>query len=164
MCSNITVPEFYKVVDAFGACVTTNGAATGDWVSVKNASQVTIVVQLTQAVGHATLVTVQQASAVAGTGAKVLTNAAFVWSNEDVAATDTLVRGTDAKNYTVTADVKKKMIVFQIDPAICMDINNGFDCLNVITADSSQATNFVAGTYLLQAAYAKATPPSAILD
>lgn len=160
----ITVPEQYKLVDALLGCVTTNGGVTGDWVTLKNSTRVTIAVTLKQAVGHATLITVQQATAVAGTSAKALSRDCLIWANEDVSATDTLVRQTDAKNYTVAATAKAKTVYFEIDPATCLDIANGFDCINVILADSSQATNFACATYMLHANNMQATPPTAITD
>ena len=93
------------------------------------------------------------------------TNAAgptsLLWANEDAAATDTLVAQTAAASYTVTSDIKKKMIVFEVDPAALTD---GYDCVYVTASDSSQATNFANIEILIRSNFQRATPPAAITD
>lgn len=159
---NRTLVEHFKIVDATAGAVTTNGGVTADYVTLKNAHRAWIVVQLTQAVGHATVLSPKQASAVAGTGVKAI-SACRIWANEDTAASDTLVEQTAATTYTVTNDIKKKLVVFEINPED-FDVAGGFDVLGFATSDSSQATNFVAATYWLANRYAQATPPTAITD
>lgn len=156
------MPEYFKIVQLTGP-VTTNGGVTSDYASLKNANKAWIVVDMNQAVGHATLLTPKQASAVAGTGVKVLTSVVNIWANEDVAASDTLVKQTSALNYTVAADVKKKQIIFEIDPA-GLDLSNSFDCINLVSADSSQATNFINATLYIDTRYKEDVPPAAIID
>lgn len=160
---NLTLPQHLKIVDATAGPVTTNGGVTSDYVSLENAHKAWIVLQLTQAAGHATAIAVRQAKAVAGTGVKAITIAVPIWANEDTAASDTLVAKTAAVSYAVTNDIKKKMVIFEIHPST-LDIANDFDCLNFTVADSSQATNFVAGLFFLLERYAEATPPAAISD
>ena len=160
---NRTLAELYKIVDATAGPVTTNGGVTGDYVTLKNAHRAWIVVQLTQAVGHATALTPKQASAVAGTGVKNLSVACRIWANEDTVASDTLVEQTAATSYTVTNDIKKKIVIFEIDPED-FDVAGGFDVLGLAVADSSQATDFVSATYWLANRYLQATPPAAITD
>lgn len=159
----MTLVERNKIVQLLQPA-TSNGGKDSDWLSLKNAVRAWIIVNMTQAVGHATKLTINQATVVAGTDTKVLTNATRIWANEDVAASDALVRKTDAKDYTVTNDVKNKQVIFEINPAECMDINNSFDCVGVNVADSSQATDFVSITAIIEQKYQAATPPSAIID
>ena len=109
--------EEYKVVDATAGPVTTNGGVTSDWVSLKNAHKAVISLQFTQAVGHATVITLRQAQAVAGIGAKDLAANVPIWANEDTAGDDTLVRKPDGVAYTLAADVKKKQVIIEVDPA-----------------------------------------------
>ena len=156
------IPQNLPIVQAI-APQTTNGAVTGDYISLKNAIKAWIVVHLTQAAAHATAITVEQATVVAGTDDKAITNVVPIWANEDVATSDALVRQTDAVSYTVTADVKNKIVIFQIDPAT-LDMANGFDCIVVKTAASSEVTNLVCAEYLLETKYSQATPPTAITD
>jgi hypothetical protein len=163
MAYQATLPEMYKIVDATLGPVTTNGGVTLDYVSLKHAHKAWLVLQFTQAVGHATVVTLKEATAVAGTSVKTVINDHRIWSNEDTAATDTLVQQTDAKTYTLTNDIKKKMVVLEIDPD-ALDINAGFDVVGATISDSSQATNFVSGVWVLAERYKQATPPAAITN
>lgn len=159
----ITLPEIFKLVDGLPGNLTTNTGKTSDCISLKTANRCTVIVELTQAVGHATQIVLRQSTVVAASDAKVLTNVVPIWANEDCAASDTLVRQTDAVNYTVTNDVKKKLIVFQVEPGD-FDIANGFDCLDLTIADSSQATNFANVLFIVESKYAQATPPAVITD
>ena len=163
MASNISFPEHYKIVDASAGPVTTNGGVTGDYVSLKNVHKAWIVCSFTQAVGHATGIDPKQASDVAGTGVKALTTVVPIWANEDTATTDTLAAQTAALTYNVTNDVKKKQVIFEVDPA-GLDQANGFDVLGVAVDDSSQATNLVSIIYVLQTRYKEDVPPAAITD
>jgi len=150
----------HKLVNVSLGPVTTNGGVTSDVVSLKHAIRATFIVDLTQAVGHATVVSLRQATAVDG-----VTNAAgptsLIWANEDVAASDTLVSQTAAASYTVTANIKKKQIVIEVDPATLTD---GYDCVYLTVSDSSQATNFVNANVLIRSNFQQATPPAAITD
>ena len=102
------------------------------------------------------------ATAAAGTGTKVITKAVPIWLNEDVAASHTLVRQTDAVNISVTNNVKNKVAVFQIDPSL-LDVANDFDYITVKTTASSQATNFACAEYIIEGLkYAQASPPTQI--
>jgi hypothetical protein len=156
------LPEVYKIVDATAGCVTTNGGVTGQYVSTKNAQFVFLVLQFTQAVGFAEVITLQESTSIAGAGAKAVVSTHLIWSNETTVGSDTLVRQTDAKTYTTNATGSlKKMVVFGINPA-ALDIANGFYVVNFTLSDSSQATNFVAGAYYLMARYPQATPATAV--
>lgn len=156
-----TLVEYMKFVDATAGPVTTNGGVTGQYVSVKNYGMVTLTLQFTQAVSHATVITLKEATAVAGTAVQTIANVQNIWSNLTTAASDTLVRRTDATGYTLGTGAVKEMVVFQINPA---SMTAGFDVLGFTLSDSSQATNFVSGLWQLWANYAQATPPTAITD
>ena len=159
----ISLPFNFKIVDASAGPVTTNGGVTFDYVSLKNAIKVWIVLQFTQAVGHATSVQPKKATAVAGTGATNITKNAQGWKNEDTATSDTLVAATAATSFAVANTVKKKQIIIEIDPANG-DFDENYDVLGCSVSDSSQATNFVAAQYFIQTKYQAATPPAAITD
>lgn len=159
----ISLPQNFKIVDASAGPVTTNGAVTFDYVSLKNVIRAWIVIQLTQAVGHATTVQPQKATAVAPTGAVSVTTACKIWANEDTAASDTLVAQTAATSYAVTNDIKKKQVIVEVDPRDGQ-WGDSFDVLGCTISDSSQATNYVSAQYILQTKYQRATPPAAITD
>jgi hypothetical protein len=141
---------------------TTNGALTSQKVSLKNAHKAWAVFDFNQAAGHATTPTLVQCTDIAGA-----TNKAGpivdIWANEDTGATDTLVKKTAGASYAVAADIKKKQVVFEIDPAR-LDVNGGYDCIYFTEATSGQATNFVSASLYILPRLQQATPPSAIID
>jgi hypothetical protein len=154
------LPSIFKIVQGTPP-VTTTGGVTCDYVSLKNAVRAWIIAEFTQAVGHATVLGVNKATAVAPTGATAMTETQQIWVNEDTAASDTLVKATDAASETLTDDVKNKQVIMEIDPA---KLAAGYDCIAATISDSSQATNFVSVTYLIETRYPQATPPAAITD
>ena len=158
----MTLVEKYKIVQAVEP-KTSNAVITGDYVSLKNVITGTVVVNLTQAVGHATQVSLYQAKDVSGTGAKPLTNSVPVWANEDVSLGDSLIRQADDVSYSVANTAKNKQVVFHIDPAR-LDVNDGLTCLNVRIGASTQATNFASAEYILDSKYAGDVPSSVVVD
>ncbi len=165
MTHNANLAEMYKIVDATAGPVTSNGGFTSDYVSLKNAHKAWILLQFTQAVGHATVVTLLEASAIAPTGSKAVVSDHKIWVNEDTATSDTLVKAADGKTVTLTNDIKKKMVLVEIDPD-ALDVNSAtpFDCIAFSISNSGQATNFVSGVFILLERYKQATPPSAIIN
>ena len=157
---DICLPEVTKIVEA----ITPQAGAgiTGDYVSLKNVHRAFVVVHIAQAAVNTVAISIEQASAVAPTGSKVITNTVPIWANEDCVASDALVRQTDAVDFTTSAAQKHKIVVFQIDPTT-LDLANGFDCITVKTG-ASDATNITAAQYYLCERYQQATPPSAIID
>lgn len=161
--TSINLPAEFKIVDATAGPVTTNGGVTCDYVSLKNVLRAWIVLQFTQAAGHATGIDPRRATAVAPTGAAAIVALPKIWANEDTAASDTLVAQTDAITYNVDAEISKKIVIFEIDPRNG-DFDEDYDVLGCLIDDSSQATNFVSGLYILETKYPSATPPAAITD
>ena len=161
MANSLNLVEQFKIVDATAGPVTTNGGVTCDYVSLKGVKRAWIVLQFTQAVGHATVVQPQKATAVAPTGAASITHSARIWANEATGTDDTIVRQTSATSYTLTADVTKKQVIVEIDPA---EFGPTYDVLGCTVSNSAQATNFVSGQYFLEMGYSQATPPTHITD
>jgi hypothetical protein len=154
--------ENAAIVEALAPAADAAGRA-GDYVSLKNGSRLFIVVHITQGNAATVALTVFQASAVAGTGEKAITNTVPIWSNLDTATSDALVRRTDAVSYMTDAAVKNKVVVFQIDAA-SLDVANGFDCVCVKTGASNAANITQAAYYLVGERYQQVTVPSAIVD
>lgn len=158
----LTLPENCKIVEAMAPAADAAGR-TGDYISLKNAGRAFVVVQITQGAADTIALTIEQATAVAGTGHKPITNVVPIWSNLDTATSDTLVKRTSAVDYTTDAGVKNKMVIFQVDPAD-LDVAGGFDCLTVITG-ASNALNITSAFYVLtDIRHQAATPPAAITD
>ena len=156
---NVSLPTRFKIVTAF-APKTTNAALTSQVVTLKNAVKAWLILNFTQAVGFASTPTIKQATDIAA-GTNAAGPTCRVWSNLDVGTTDTLVERTAAASYALTTATTNMLVVFEIDPATLTD---GYDCIYCTIATSSQATDYVAGEWVLQTNFAQATPPSAILD
>jgi hypothetical protein len=151
----------FKIVEGFFPQAT-NAALTSRVVTTKNCHKVWAVFQFNQAVGHATTPTLMQATNIAAATNKA-GPAVRIWSNEDCAASDTLVARTAASSFALTNDVKHKMVLFEIDTSL-LDVNGGYDCIYFTEASSAQATNIVSMTWYLQTSYQQATPPTQIVD
>lgn len=166
MASPFVFPENLKPVTAIQPRTTDGGlsATQTNYISVKNANKVYLYVALNQSVGHATAITLRRATGVgkcgvAPVGDAALANDVKIWLNEDTATDDLLVEQTDGKSCTVTGDVKDKQIVFAIDPAT---LGGSYDVIGFTCNDSSQATNHISATWLIEPKYASrvATAPS----
>lgn len=162
MSAKFTLPQEAKIVQALAPAADAAGR-TSPYVSLKNAGKAYVKAHITQGNAATILLTILQATAVAGTGSKVLANAVPIWVNQDADAGDTLTRGTDAVNFTTSAALANKMVLFEIDPAL-LDVNNGFDCIAVSTGASNAANITQAEIILTSLRYPQSTPPSARVD
>lgn len=173
MATAYALPQMAKVVQALQPR-TTNVAITStntNYVSLKLALKASLLISLTQAVGHATVITLRRATGVGGMGAApvgdaaVLAAAVRIWANEDADASDALVAQTAATSYTVTDDIKKKVVVVEFDPQHLDPTEAGYDCVGFTVGDSSQATNFISAVWVLTPlVYNSATPPTVEAD
>lgn len=158
-----SMPELTKAAVLLPSAADAAGRAAASAVSMKNAGRVYIYCFITQGNAATILLTPMQASAVAKTGGKVLTNPIRIWANLDTDATDTLVRQADAVNFTTDAGVKNKLVIFEIDPA-SLDLANSFDCVYVSTGASNAANLTLALAFGTDLRFASATPPSMMVD
>lgn len=135
-------------------------AATAKYISLKDYRHLAIVIQTGAWAGGTAAVTLSQATAVAGTGAKALS---FTKQWNDVTTSGTLVE-TAVSSDTFTLGTANKLYVIEVDAA-SLDINNGFDCVAVLIASPGANADFYGVTYhLSQPRYAGATPPDALTD
>jgi hypothetical protein len=159
MSGGLSIPQGVLPVQLL-APTTTSGGAASRGVSLKNAIRAFIVVDLKQAVGHATAISLRQAKEIALTN-----NAAGPsvpnWKNEDCVASDALTKNADGASVTVTNDVTSKQVIFQVDP---VRLSADYNVVYVMAADSSQATNFMSAAAYLLPRYAGDAPPSAVID
>ena len=157
---NFTLPEGCKVVEAIAPQA--GASITGDYVSLKNCSMAYVVLEMAQASATQSAITIEQDTTVDTSVSKAITVTVPIWANEDCAASDTLVRQTDAVAFTTSIAQKHKIVIFQIDPAT-LDQANSFDCITVKTA-TSDATNITAAQYYLVTDFPQAVPPAVITD
>ena len=148
-------PTRVKVVNLLAPAADAGGRTSAVYPSLKNAVRAWVVVYLTQGAANTVQLDPVQATAVAGTNSKALTGNVAIYSNLDVSASDTLVARTAAKTYTTDAGVHNKIVVFQIDPAECLDVANSFDCIG-LTTGASAAANITSALLLVDEKYSDA--------
>lgn len=156
---SFTLPEGCKIVEAI-APKTDAAGTTGDYISCKYAHRVYVVIHLTQGAANTVAYGLNEATAVLPSGAAAVTATFPIWSNLDCAASDTLVRQTDAATYTTDAGQKHKQVIFEWDPA---KFSSGCDCL-AVTSGASNAGNIVEAMYYIASRYPGDQPPAAITD
>jgi hypothetical protein len=157
----LSFAEHFKIVEGLVPAADAAGR-TGDYVNLKNCTVAYILVHLDQGNAATVALTPYQATSVAAGSEKVLANAVPIWANQDAVTSDALVRQADAVNFTTSAAVKHKVVLFQIDPAQ-LDVEGGFDCITLKTG-ASNAANITQFMFFLRTRYSQVTPPSAIVD
>jgi hypothetical protein len=137
------------------------GAAMADkYVSLKNHSRLTILIQTGAWAGGTAAVTLLQATAVAGTGAKAL---GFAKQFNDVATSGTLVE-TAVVSDTFNIGTASKLWVIEVDAA-SLDLAGGFDCVTLGIATPGANADLYSVSYILSGSrYQQSTPPTALLD
>lgn len=160
MARQFSLPVQAKINSLLAPATDAAGRTSG-YVTLKSAHKAFVVVHITQGNAATVALSLSQAKTVAGGSAKAVSATFPIWSNLDVAASDTLVSRTAAATYTTDAGVKNKIVVFEILPEAVLDIANGFDCIAVTTGASDAANITSAIIYLMPLRYAQATPPSA---
>lgn len=128
---------------------TTGAAVTGDYVSMKDYSHLTITIMQGAWAGGTPAVTLLQASDVAATGEKAL---AFTKRWTKVAGTGTTYTETTVSSNTFNLPATANTInVLEIDAAD-LDADNGFDCVRVGIASPGANADLVAVHYVLSGA------------
>lgn len=175
MISNAKMVETGKFVYAFPHG--TPSTAIPPYVSMKNYNRLTIILLVDKdSTGATSAITVNQATAVAGTGTKALNT--FIVDSVVDAASGTLggaitAVGDTTASVTVTAGTfttattasKNAIYVIEVN-AKDLDVTNSFDCVSVGLGNSSSSTHVViTGLYILRdPRFADQSPPTAILD
>ena len=140
----MNLSENFQIVEALAPQA--GAAVTGDYISMQKANHVTVLVNIAQATADQVAITIEQATAVAGTASKALATAVPIFLVADTATSDLWVAQTPAVAYTTTVTTKHKLVAFEID-AEDLDVANGFDCITVKTA-ASDATNITQAYYI----------------
>jgi len=147
-------------------------ARTGDWVSLKNAQGVCIVFfKGAGTAGDDPTLTFQQATDVAGTSAKNLTVVTDIHKKQGtLTAVGTWTTTTQAAAATYAGDgtsaEEQAVYVVEIE-ADQLDVDNGFDCINVACSDVGTNAQLGCALYILYGLRyggAPATLPNAIAD
>jgi hypothetical protein len=137
------------------------GGRTGAYINVKNTKMIWAAFHINQGNAATVACDVLQATSLAGAGAVALSVNAPIWANLDTAASDALVRAADAKTYTTDAGVKRKIVIFQIDPA-ALNLAGGFAYIACRTG-ASNAANITEAEFFCDMTYEGALPPSVVV-
>jgi hypothetical protein len=165
--------EDWQVVGAaVPADVCVGGCATSDYVSLKGYERLVILFyKAAGTAGDDPTITLDQATAVAGTGTKVLTVVDKYWVKTGAAlnAIGTFTKTTQTAATTVagsaTSAEEQAIYGIEITPDQ-LDVGGGFDCVRATVADPGNAgTQYGCLLYLLgKPRYAADVAPSAIVD
>lgn len=134
---------------------------TSAYHSLKGAVKAWILVYINQGNAATVLLSPLQATAVAGTGSKAI-SAARIWTKLDEAFT-VFVKQTEAATFTTDAALKKKIVIFELDPTKVFDQANSFDCIAVSTG-ASNAANITSALLLIQHGHQGATVANPLVD
>jgi hypothetical protein len=154
--------EAVKIVNALPPAADAAGR-TGVVISLKNANTALIVCNINQ--GNAATVTLSPLSCTTVEGnPSAIPNNVAIWYCANTATSDALVRqASDAVSFTTDATVANKIVVFEIDPAIALDVTDGYVCLAVSTGVSN-AANITAANYIINPRYGQNYNISALTD
>lgn len=122
------------------------------YAELKNAVKAWIVCFVNQAAANTIVWTPKQANTNAGGAAKVISANTRIYTNLDCQTIDAFTRQTDGASYTTDAGVKKKIIVFEIEPNLVMDVVNSFNYIGVTTG-ASAAANITSALVFVQPKY-----------
>ncbi len=139
--------------------------STGAYISLKNVNKAYGVVYVNNSSACTMVATPYQATAVAGTGAKVFANPMNIWvsSSQDGVLTKSSVATTYTFSATTGAVGHTKMCIFEIDPGL-MDQANNFDCLSIQITSSSSVGLQYAAFYVTDMRYGEAVIPTLTSD
>jgi hypothetical protein len=142
-------------------------AQTGDWVSLKNFNHIEIIImKAAGGNGEPATFTFEQASDVAGTGAKALNfQELSVKDGADMTAigAPTLTSPAAGNTYVQSVGDTQSLIVVEFD-AQHLDVNNGFDCLRVRAGDVGSTAQWCSVLYRLSEPRGDPQTASAIVD
>ncbi|MGH6684029.1 MAG: hypothetical protein ACRECA_08950, partial [Pseudolabrys sp.] len=130
---------------------------TGSYRSLRNALKAYIVARVNQ--GNAAQVTFSplQAKDSSGTSSKAI-NAVPIWLNDDTSASDALVAQVGAATLQTDVNLKDKIVVFEIEPEVALDMANGFNHVALQTSASNASNVTEAELFILQAAQGASAP------
>jgi len=149
--------EEIRLVQAIAPTVL-GSSQTGGYVSLKNVNKAYIVVHLTSVAAAAVTVYPYQATAVAGTGAKVFANTLPIWSSSTFGGDETLNKQTAAVNFATDASTGYKCVIFEVQPGQ-MDLNGSFDVLNV-RCSAGSTDQIIQAYYYLDMRYHEQDTPT----
>lgn len=165
--TNALLAETAQLVSAILPVDSQAGANNGDWVSMKDFDRCTVIVF--DAGGTGTdfpVITMKQATDVSGTGAKALNFTRVDYKQGTLTSVGAYTTATQAAGNTFTpAAITSGLYLIEFQ-ASDLDVNGGFDCLQLSIPDTGSAgAQLISALYLLRGArFQGAGLPSAIVD
>ena len=166
--NNLFVEEA-QIVMAIVPVDSQTAANNGDWVSLKNFERCTLLlIKAAGTAGDDPVFTVRQAQDVSGTGAKALNFTridAKVGTQTGIGAFTTVTQAA-GNTYTDTVSAEAQAIMAVEFKAEDLDVNNGFDCIQLQIPDTGSAgAQLITGLYILRGGkFNPALSTSAIVD
>lgn len=168
MTGNMRLTDFMNIACGIKPVDLNDAAQAGDWVSMKNYQRMAIVFfGKVGSAGTDITFTVEQATAVAGTGAKALTfTEVFTKEGADLLAIGAFTKVTQAaaNTYTSTNNEQLDQIIVIDIKAEDLDIANDFDCVRLSVNDPGAAKLASALYMMWEPRYGKEALVSAIVD
>jgi hypothetical protein len=132
---------------------------TSPYKSLRNCSgKVAIVCRVNQGNAAQVTFTPLQAQNSSGTGSKAI-GVAPIFFNINTTLSDTLVQETPAASYQTDVGTTDKIVVFEFDPADCLDMVNGFNHIAIQTS-ASNAANITDAHMEYLGRYQQQVPPA----
>lgn len=135
---------------------------TSLYFSLKHAKKARFIFTVVQ--GHATppALSLEQATAIAGTGTKGCDTDHQIWATNDIAVTKDATKQTSAAGFSTSAALKTKLVIIEVDP-MELDVAGGFDCI-AITTGASNVANVTSCILEIETKYPQASPLTATAD
>lgn len=165
---NARLVEWAQIVPAIMPVDLAGGANAGDWVSMENFERCAVVLFKAAGVaGDDPIFKLQQATAVAGTGAKdLLFTDIYKKQGADLTAVGTFTKVTQAAatSYVdATSAELQAMYVVEITSDM-LDVANRFDCIQLSVADVGAGGAQIGCAFYILYPAAVSPAPSAIID
>ena len=151
-----------QIVQTVVPATYTGAASTDAYLTLKNATHVTFIIQTGAWAGGTAAVTLLQATTVAGGSSKAL---AFtqMWTNK-AAVTSSVLVNTAVVSNTFNLDTANAIYVVEVD-ASQLDLANNFDCIALHVATPGANADYYAIVAVLgQPRFIAATVPNALVD
>jgi len=153
--------EEIRMVDAIAPTVL-GSSLTGTYVSLKNVNKAYIMVHLCQASTDIITIYPYQATAIAGTGAKVFSLGLPCWLSNGCSSDETLTKQTTGVNFSFSSSTGDKIAIIEVQPGQ-MDLANSFDCINIRTS-AGTTDSLISAVYYLDMRYQEADTPTVFAD
>lgn len=137
------LPEFLKIVMV--NTIAAANAVAADYISLKNVVRFYWLVFHVGANDTDLVLTPKQATAVAGTGVKATSAVHRIWVGAGLSTSvDDWVEATAAASYTIDPATQNPIaVLIEVDPAIHLDVNGGFDCVLLDDSGGHASNNVV---------------------